>query len=45
MKDSIAKNHRTPQDMLRNLIELCADCDTCRTLMEVDCAFFPELYR
>lgn len=45
MKESIAKNHRTPQDMLPSLIELCADCDTCRTLMEVDCAFFPELYR
>lgn len=31
--------------MLRALIELCADCDTCRTLMEEDCVFFPRLYR
>jgi glycerol-3-phosphate dehydrogenase subunit C len=26
-------------------VELCADCDTCRTLMDKDCLFFPELYR
>ncbi|WP_459816920.1 heterodisulfide reductase-related iron-sulfur binding cluster [Geotalea toluenoxydans] len=30
---------------MREVIELCADCDTCRTLMEKDCVFFPELYR
>ncbi len=36
---------RRPQKILREVMELCADCDTCRTLMEEDCAFFLELYR
>jgi glycerol-3-phosphate dehydrogenase subunit C len=36
---------RSPRHILRSVIELCADCDTCRTIMDVDCAFFPELYR
>jgi hypothetical protein len=36
---------KTPREILRSAIELCADCDTCRFLMEEDCAFFPELYR
>ena len=36
---------KTPQGTIRDVIELCADCDTCRPLMEEDCAFFPELYR
>jgi len=26
-------------------MELCADCDTCRTMLEEECVFFPELYR
>jgi len=39
------KSVRTPQQILSGVIELCADCDTCRTIMDVDCAFFPELYR
>lgn len=30
---------------MHNVVELCADCDTCRTLMDQDCLFFPELYR
>lgn len=38
-------NSQTPQDLLREVVALCADCDTCRTLMDRDCAFFPELYR
>ena len=36
---------KAPQTLLRNVIELCADCDTCRLIMDQDCAFFPELYR
>lgn len=35
----------TPQQLLRDVLTLCADCDTCRTMMEEDCAFFIELYR
>ena len=36
---------KTPQQILRSVVELCADCDTCRPLMDEDCLFFPELYR
>ena len=39
------KDQATPQDIMRSIVELCADCDTCRTLMDQDCLFFPELYR
>ena len=35
----------SPQELLRKVMEQCADCDVCRTLMEEDCVFFPELYR
>lgn len=31
--------------IIRNVIDACADCDTCRFLMNEDCLFFPELYR
>ncbi len=30
---------------LRGVLETCADCDTCRFLMDDSCLFFPELYR
>ncbi len=40
-----SKERKTPQETVRDVMELCADCDTCRTLMEEDCVFFPELYR
>lgn len=36
---------QTPQEILQDVIKLCANCDTCRTMMEEDCAFFLELYR
>lgn len=39
------KTVKTPREILRGVAELCADCDTCRFLMEEDCSFFPELYR
>ena len=39
------KDQTTPQHIMRSIIELCADCDTCRTLMDQDCLFFPGLYR
>jgi glycerol-3-phosphate dehydrogenase subunit C len=31
--------------IIRSVIDACADCDTCRFLMNEDCLFFPELYR
>jgi glycerol-3-phosphate dehydrogenase subunit C len=34
-----------PKILLRGVLDACADCDTCRFLMEEDCLFFPELYR
>lgn len=39
------KGSRTAQDFVRAAIELCADCDTCRDLIEQECRCFPELYR
>ncbi len=30
---------------IRAVLDGCADCDTCRFLMEESCLFFPELYR
>lgn len=36
---------KTPQQILRGIVDLCADCDTCRLLMDEGCLFFPELYR
>lgn len=36
----------TPESMARKVLEACADCDTCRYLMEdTPCQVFPELYR
>lgn len=40
-----SEDQKTPQYIVRAAVELCADCDTCRTMMEEDCPFFPELYR
>jgi glycerol-3-phosphate dehydrogenase subunit C len=30
---------------IRSVVDACADCDTCRFLMEDSCLLFPELYR
>jgi glycerol-3-phosphate dehydrogenase subunit C len=35
----------TPEKIIRDVIRLCTNCDTCRYLMEEGCVFFPELYR
>ena len=35
----------SPESKIRKVIDDCADCDVCRYLMDVDCQFFPELYR
>ncbi|ABA87311.1 iron-sulfur cluster-binding oxidoreductase, CCG domain pair-containing [Syntrophotalea carbinolica DSM 2380] len=45
MDRKVDKKQKTPQEVLRDVMRLCADCDTCRTMMEEDCAFFIELYR
>lgn len=45
MAKSEDQKEPTPQKLLRDVLTLCADCDTCRTMMEEDCAFFIELYR
>jgi hypothetical protein len=45
MDASDKQKEPTPQKLLRDVLTLCADCDTCRTMMEGDCAFFIELYR
>jgi glycerol-3-phosphate dehydrogenase subunit C len=45
MDPSDPRKLKSPQQILRSVVELCADCDTCRTLMDVGCPFFPELYR
>jgi glycerol-3-phosphate dehydrogenase subunit C len=42
------RNDATPNDpaaLVRKVITACADCDTCRFLMNEDCLFFPALYR
>jgi glycerol-3-phosphate dehydrogenase subunit C len=37
---------KDPEGMARAVVEACADCDTCRYLMEdTPCLVFPELYR
>lgn len=34
-----------PEKTIRSILDACADCDTCRFLMDESCLFFPELYR
>jgi glycerol-3-phosphate dehydrogenase subunit C len=37
---------KDPESMARAVVEACADCDTCRYLMDdTPCLVFPELYR
>jgi glycerol-3-phosphate dehydrogenase subunit C len=38
-------NPDDPNDIMRDVIKACADCDTCRFLMDQSCLLFPELYR
>jgi hypothetical protein len=33
-------NQKSFHDMIRQVIEACADCDTCRFLMDESCLFF-----
>ncbi len=39
-----SKERKTPQEIVRDVMELCADSDTGRNLMEEHCVFFPELF-
>ncbi len=39
------KSVSDPETIIRSVIDACADCDTCRFLMNEDCLFFPALYR
>ena len=32
----------TPEKIIRDVIRLCTNCDTCRYLMEEGCVFFPN---
>jgi len=34
-----------PEEKIRELVDACADCDICRSLMDSTCLVFPELYR
>ena len=34
-----------PEKTIRSVLDACADCDTCRYLMDESCLLFPELYR
>lgn len=35
----------SPTYRIRSVLDTCADCDTCRFIMDECCLFFPELYR
>lgn len=39
------RNENSAEDILRSVLDGCADCDTCRYLMDESCLLFPELYR
>ncbi len=43
--DGSHKAGTAPEDIFRSVLDACADCDTCRFLMEENCLFFPEVYR
>ena len=34
-----------PEKTIRSILDACADCDTCRFLMDESCLLFPELYQ
>jgi glycerol-3-phosphate dehydrogenase subunit C len=35
----------SPEKTIRKVLDACADCDSCRFLMDESCLLFPELYR
>ena len=34
-----------PKEKIRSVVDACADCDSCRYIMDTVCLMFPELYR
>ena len=38
-------NKSDPERTARKIVRDCADCDSCRPIMDESCLFFPELYR
>ena len=34
---------KTPEQIMRKVLADCADCDTCRFLMDESCLFFPQV--
>ncbi|MFC1516477.1 heterodisulfide reductase-related iron-sulfur binding cluster [Thermodesulfobacteriota bacterium] len=34
-----------PESIIRDVVDLCGDCDVCRYLMESTCLFFPTMYQ
>jgi glycerol-3-phosphate dehydrogenase subunit C len=40
-----ASGGRSFMKTIRSVLDACADCDTCRFLMDESCLLFPELYR
>ena len=45
MDTSNPAKDKNSQQIIRDIVELCGDCDTCRPILDRDCLFFPELYR
>lgn len=45
LKDGNGLSKADFDPIICGVIDACADCDTCRFLMNDDCLFFPELYR
>jgi len=35
----------SPENLIRKIVNACADCDDCRFLMDQSCLFLPELFR
>ncbi|MBS0014687.1 MAG: hypothetical protein KFF46_12045 [Desulfobacterales bacterium] len=45
MNQEADQEQKSSSTLIRQVVEACADCDTCRFLMDESCLFFPELYR
>ena len=45
MNNETIQDRKSAGDLLREVMNTCANCDVCRLLMDESCLFFPELYR
>jgi glycerol-3-phosphate dehydrogenase subunit C len=45
VKLRVSSEAESPEKTLRRVLDACADCDSCRFLMDESCLLFPELYR